>query len=83
MCVVSMVIGSKTVEWEQRYPQQPYVYPGYAQMPTQQEIDEFRRLLESARQYDREHNQPKCSDDEKRHRIRKLADQLGIDLDFV
>jgi len=89
MCTVSMVISSKTAEWEDRYPARnpaappwPGFYPTQ-QMPTQQEIDEFRRLLEKARQYDIDHDQPACDSEAKKERIRALADKLGVDVSFV
>src|SRR5262245_66368502 len=50
------------------YPQPPHV-----PMPTQIEIDEFRRLLERAREYDKKYNQPDCEMDEKRDKLKALA----------
>lgn len=52
-------------------------------IPTQEEIDEFRRLLEKAREYDKEHNEPDCEIEEKREKLRKLAVELGVEIDFV
>lgn len=52
-------------------------------LPTQAEIDEFRRLLERAREYDIKNNEPNCEMEEKRKKIKDLADELGIKIDFI
>jgi hypothetical protein len=52
-------------------------------IPSQEEIDEFRRLLEKARQQDEAEGNPDCGTEEKKKLIRELADQLGIKIDFV
>jgi hypothetical protein len=78
-------------DWYRRFwpPPPPPVYPQIVPvvpvvpMPTPQEIEEFRKLLERARQYDKEHNQPDCELEEKRQKIKKLAEELGIKVDFV
>lgn len=84
MCSVSMIMDHKYDEWMRRYetPIFPTIQP-QVELPTQEEVDEFRRLLERARQYDREHNQPDCELDEKRQKIRDLAEQLGVNVEFV
>jgi len=75
-------------------PPQPVIIPNYPyqyqQPPTpmeplisQAEIEEFRKLLERARLYDKEHNQPECELAEKKERIKKLAKELGVDLVFL
>ena len=80
MCVLSMVMDAKSWEWEKRYPN-PLV-PA-APLPTKEEIEEFRRLLERARQYDREHGQPDCELEEKRKKLKDLAKELGVEIEFV
>jgi protein tyrosine phosphatase (PTP) superfamily phosphohydrolase (DUF442 family) len=50
---------------------------------TQAEVDEFRRLLERAREYDRRNQEPDCEQQEKREALKKIADQLGVDISFV
>lgn len=50
---------------------------------TPEEIEEFRKLLERAREYDRRHNEPDCEQAEKRERLKKLAKELGVEIDFV
>ncbi len=91
MCSMSMVMDWKGDEWNKRYFQQPftvptvpYVIPGtLPPPPTQQEIDEFRNLLERAREYDRRNNEPDCELEEKKKRLRDMADQLGLKIEFV
>jgi hypothetical protein len=67
----------------------PYVQPQISvtpiqlQVPTKEEIDEFYRLLEKARQWDIEHGEPDCGTEEKRQRLKELADELGIEINFV
>lgn len=61
----------------------PVPCPYVPQMPSQQEIDEFRRLLERAREYDKKNKEPDCENEEKRQKIRDLAKQLGVDVSFV
>lgn len=99
MCVVSMIMDHFSDEWNRRYPRPfepipmpqpnppwpgplPYPQP-QPRGPTQEEVDEFRRLLERARKYDQEHNQPDCELEEKRRKIKELAEQLGVDVSFV
>lgn len=66
------------------FPQQPpYVNTPSPPTITQQEIDEFRRLLEKAKKYDEEHNQPDCELDEKKQKLKKLAEELGVKIDFL
>lgn len=96
MCSVSMVMDHTYDEWWRRYyddhptlvpqPTAPYTVPIYPQpvrLPTQEEVDDFRRLLERARQYDKDHGQPDCELEDKRRKIKDLAEQLGVDVSFV
>jgi len=50
---------------------------------TQEEIDEFRRLLARAREYDARNNEPNCELDEKRQILLKIAEALGVEIDFI
>lgn len=63
-------------------PQQPFSSPLVPQI-TKEEVEEFRRLLERAREYDRKNNEPDCEMQEKRDRIKKLAEELGVKIDFL
>jgi hypothetical protein len=85
-----MVIDHYGDEWRRRYwpmgpspfvptvPVQP-VFP----LPTQQELDEFRRLLDRAREYDKRNNEPDCEMDEKKKLLKEMADKLGVDISFI
>lgn len=50
---------------------------------TPEEIEEFRRLLDRARKYDQEHNQPDCELESKRQKLRDLSKELGVEIDFI
>lgn len=56
--------------------------PEPAPLITQEELNEFRQLLERAREYDRKHNQPDCELDEKKEKLQKLAEELGVKISF-
>lgn len=88
MCAVSMVMDHYADKWQQ-YPRRfepfqnfppPYTLP--PQIP-QSEIDEFRKLLERAREYDKKNNEPDCGLDSKKARVKDLADKLGVKIDFL
>jgi hypothetical protein len=98
MCVYSMVADHYGDEWQRRWdkwleeqrnnppPPQPIIpVPPLVTPPlvTQEEIDMLERLLEKAKKYDKEHNQPDCEMEEKKELLRKLAEKLGINLDFI
>ncbi len=51
--------------------------------PSPAEIQEFRELLEKARKYDRENNQPDCEMEEKKKLLLEIAKKLGIKIDFL
>ena len=89
MCVVSMVADHYWDKWNKP----PYTLPPTPvfpvpsviptpQMPSQEEIDEFQRLLRRAREYDKKHNEPDCELEEKKARLLKLAEDLGIKISF-
>lgn len=50
---------------------------------TPEEIAEFRRLLDRAREYDKRNNEPDCELAEKRDALKVIAAALGIDISFV
>jgi hypothetical protein len=89
MCVVSMIMDHYDDEWRKRAnppePQPIYVpmVPWTPQPIQPHEIDEFRRLLERAREYDKKNNEPDCEMESKRQKLLDLAKQLGIDISFV
>lgn len=91
MCVVSMVMDHYRERWD---PQRTGIYPTtFPQIQTvtftppvqitQAEVDEFRRLLERAREYDKRNNEPDCELDEKKQAIMTIGKLLGLDLSFL
>lgn len=90
MCTVSMIMDHYEDSWRRRFVQPPIEWPYTSpsvppapKMPTQAEIDEFRRLLERAREYDKRNGEPDCELEEKRQRIKDLAEKLGVKVEFV
>lgn len=85
MCVVSMIMDYYHDKWQPLVPQPyPVPYPFPVPSPiTPEEIEEFRKLLERAREYDKRNNEPDCELDEKKRKIRELAKALGVEIDFV
>jgi len=72
-------------DWWQRY-YRDYA-PGYRphiirQVPSQEDIDEFYRLLAAAKLYDARTKQPDCEEESKRDKLRKLAKDLGVEVAF-
>ncbi len=49
---------------------------------TPQEIEEFHRLLERAREYDKRNNEPDCELQQKKDKLIRLAKELGVDITF-
>jgi hypothetical protein len=62
-------------------PVAPVVPPAEPRI-TDEEIREFRRLLERAREYDRKNNEPDCELAEKKAALQKIAEQLGVKISF-
>ena len=63
---------------------QPYITPK-PKIPgilSDEEISEFRKLLERARKYDKEHHEPNCELESKKEKLKKLAKELGVDISF-
>jgi hypothetical protein len=97
MCVTSMIMDHYRDRWYPLTPvpmPQPVPFSpgtGWQPMPTIQiapaisaeEVAEFRRLLDRAREYDKRHNEPDCELDEKREMLKKMAAALGVDISFV
>lgn len=97
MCVASMIYDHYWDKWSPLrpaptwVPAEPIVVPTAPPLYpvvvppaiTPEEIAEFRRLMERAREYDKKHNQPDCELEEKRRKIKELADALGVEIGFV
>ena len=77
MCTYSMIADHYGQKWGQ------YLQFTPPQIPNQAELDEFRQLLERAREYDRRNHEPGCELDEKKDRIRQLAKELGVEVAFL
>lgn len=88
MCVYSLVVDHYSDKWQDYVNKpvpQPFVtvpVPTY-QFPTAEEIAEFRKLLDRAREYDKRNSEPDCELEAKKERIRKLAAELGVEVGFV
>lgn len=85
MCVVSMIMDHQYDKWHTYLPLNPLVQPvdGVKKDITQEEIDEFHRLLERAREYDKRNNEPNCELSEKKQKLLDLAKELGVEIDFI
>ena len=96
MCVVSMIMDHYYDKWQPYNPYvPPYIVPGVppyvpyvapatpSRLPTDDEIEEFRKLLERAREYDKKNNEPDCELQEKKDKLLKLAEELGVKIDFL
>jgi len=75
MCVYSMVVDHYHDKWWKDY-------VPHRTTPSQEEIDEFYELLRRAREYDETHNQPDCGIEDKKEAMKKVADALGVEIDF-
>lgn len=89
MCVVSMVMDHYHYKWYPQlaqtvYPYSPPTIP-FNLLPaiSQAEVDEFHRLLDRAREYDKRMGEPDCEMEEKRQALRAIAEKLGIDISFI
>lgn len=84
MCVLSMIMDHYTDRWWERTGTLPNTnYPIIIQPQiTEEEIAEFKRLLERAREYDKLHNEPNCELEAKKTKLRDLAEQLGVSISF-
>jgi len=85
MCVYSMIVDHYTNKWQHTSPAlQPWIPMGpptvvFPSSPIpQSEIDEFHLLLDRAREYDKRMNQPDCELEEKKQKLLKVAEELGI-----
>lgn len=89
MCTVSMVMDHYDDEWRRRLYGPGRLAPPSIQEPfitrpiTQDEVDEFRRLLDRAREYDKRNGEPDCELDSKKQRLLELAKELGVEINFL
>ena len=98
MCVYSAILDHGIDKWTKPFfeqqpniwpadpktpaPPNPYLSPTPAKTPTPEEIQDFIRLLEAAKQYDQKHGEPECELEEKKETLRRLAKQLGVEIEF-
>lgn len=86
MCVVSMVMqqGIDTnPEWWKRGQQIITTPPNLVPTTLYPNVDFFNELLKKAKAYDEMTKQPDCENDEKKKALKKIADELGIEIKFV
>lgn len=90
MCVYSLVVDHYTDKWWERLGPgnatpitQPSITINYPPPPSPEEIAEFRKLLERAREYDKKNNQPDCDLESKKAALRDIAQHWGIDISFI
>lgn len=98
MCVVSMVMDHYWDKWgtyprpspfqQPKYPPfedpfSPFVQPPVTPQITPDQIEEFKKLLERAREYDKRNKEPECELQEKKQRLLDLAKELGVDISFL
>jgi hypothetical protein len=83
MCVVSMIMDHYNDKWKK------YIYPplGPQQIPSAKElaeqIEELRKFIERAKEYDKRNNEPDCEMEEKRRLLKELAEKLGVEINFI
>lgn len=69
MCAVSMIM-----DHGREQPRQIWLQPWWP--------GQFEELLKKAKKYDEMTGQPDCELDEKRQALKKIADELGIEISF-
>lgn len=88
MCVYSMIMDHFDDKWRSP-PYQPYPLPNILPISlpipekqlTDEEIIEFRKLLDRAKEYDERTGQKDCELENKKDRLKKLINQLGQELE--
>lgn len=70
MCSVSMIM-----DWGRERPREQWLQPYF--------IPNFEDLLRKAREYDKQNNEPDCELDEKRQALKKIAEELGVEIKFL
>lgn len=86
MCVRSMIMDHYDDKWNKKIQEPrtiPYIQPVSVPHITPEEVEEFRQLLERAREYDKRNNEPDCEMESKKKRILDLAKELGVEINFL
>lgn len=83
MCVYSMVMDHYRDKWNplKELTKAPEYTPTAPLIP-QADIDEFYKLLERAREYDKKNNEPDCELESKKEALTNLAKLLGVEIIF-
>lgn len=93
MCTVSMVLDHYNDKWKDdmvlttvSWPPQPPL----TALPTREEfealkrdVEEMKALLKRAKQYDIDHNEPDCELAEKKNKVRKICELVGVDISDI
>lgn len=85
MCVMSMIIDHYNEKWQPYMPKQwPIIQETpsnikFPKFPTKEELDEFWKLYERAKEYDRKNHEPDCETKEKIDKLLDLAKSLNIE----
>ena len=92
MCVVSNIGDNYRDSFPDRWPSIP-VYPNTWPSKSEvtkaefealkKEVEELKKLLLAAKEYDKKTGQPDCQMDEKVEFIKKLAEYVGVDINEV
>jgi len=72
MCAVSFIMDSYSEGWMKRLEEGKTV--------TGTDIEDFYRIYEKAKEYDKKTGQPDCELEEKRQRLLAIAKELGISI---
>jgi hypothetical protein len=95
MCTVSMVVDHYSDKWSELYTPPYYIAPpgkllGEVAVITKEEFDalkkdveEMKKLLQRAKKYDEEHNQPDCESEQKLKRLESLCELASIDFEEI
>jgi hypothetical protein len=77
MCAVSMVDDFYYDKWSRNF-----IYK-VTYVPSESEIEEFRKSRLLALAFDNFTNQPDCELEEKKQKLLKLAEEMGIEISFI
>ena len=85
MCVYSMIVDHYRDKWEKQAKEYfetglPFMPITIPDLPSREEVNEFRKLLEKARKYDEENGEKDCELEEKKEKVKELAKKLGLDI---
>lgn len=91
MCVVSMVMDhyKDTIpQWPQKpsITIQPFTIDFTLEAwkaDIERRLEEMKKLIKSAKEYDKKNNEPDCELDSKRQALKKLAGEIGIEISFL